>query len=92
MVKVLIFGHALRQAVEEPEIECAVTEPMSVRELLTSRQDVFQPLQPFLDSGQVMVTVNHKVSTLEARIKDGDTVKLTHQFNPQHEGALWHNP
>jgi len=25
-------------------------------------------------------------------VKDGDTIKLTHQFNPVFEGARWHNP
>ncbi len=38
------------------------------------------------------VPANQKVSTLEPTVHDGDVVKLTHQFNPEHEGALWHNP
>ena len=92
MIKVLIFGQILRDVMDEPEIECKVDEPMTVRELLESHSEHFQPLRPFLNSSQLMITVNQKVSTLEAQVKDGDTIKLTHQFHPDHEGIFWHNP
>ena len=92
MVKVLVFGQTLRQCVDEPEIECAITEPVTVRTLLESHPDSFKNLLSLLSSGQLMVTVNQKVSTLETLVKDGDLVKLTHQINPDYEGTLWHNP
>ena len=92
MIRVLVFGQALQDAVEEPEFECEVPEPMTVRELFQTHAEKFDPFQSFLTSNQVMITINHKISTLEARIKDGDTLKLTHQFNPELEGARWHNP
>ena len=92
MIKVLIFGQALRDAMEEHEVECEVAEPMTVRALFESNSDSFEPLEPFLKSSQLMITVNQKVSTLETRVKDGDTVKVTHQFHPNHEGMMWHNP
>ena len=92
MIKVLIFGQALRDAMDEQEIECEVTEPMTVRSLFEAHSENFQPLQPFLNSSQLMITVNQKVSTLENQVKDGDTIKLTHQFHPDHEGMMWHNP
>ena len=92
MVKVLIFGQTLREAIDESEIECEVSEPMTVRTLLESQSEPFHPLQPFLNSSQLMITVNQKVSTLETTIKDGDTIKLTHQIHPEHEGMFWHNP
>jgi molybdopterin synthase sulfur carrier subunit len=92
MIKVLIFGQTLREAIDEQEIECEVAEPMTVWALLESHSESFQPLQPFLNSGQLMITVNQKVSTLETQVKDGDTIKLTHQIHPDHEGIMWHNP
>ena len=45
----------------------------------------------FLRKSELMVTVNQKVITMESTVNDGDVVKFTHQFNPEHEGALWHN-
>lgn len=92
MIKVLIFGQMLREALDEPEIECEVSEPTSIRALLESFPANFQSLQPFLSSNQLMITVNQKVSTLETQVKDGDIIKLTHQFHPEHEGMFWHNP
>lgn len=92
MIKVLIFGQMLRDVIDEQEVECKVEERMTVRELFESHSETFQPLQPFLKSSQLMITVNQKVSTLETPVKDGDTIKLTHQFHPEHEGMMWHNP
>lgn len=92
MIKVLIFGQTLRDVIDEQEVECDGEEPMTVRELFESHSEIFQPLQAFLKSGQLMITVNRKVSTLETQVRDGDTVKLTHQFHPEHEGMMWHNP
>ena len=77
---------------EEPEIQCEISAPVSVRELLEGNPETLGGLMEFLQKSELMVTVNKKVSTLESKIKDGDEVKLTHQFNPEHEGALWHNP
>ncbi|MGB0911335.1 MAG: MoaD/ThiS family protein [Nitrospirales bacterium] len=92
MIKVLVFGQVLQDVVEEPEFECEVSEPMSVRDLFQTHSAIFDPFQSLINSNQVMITINHKISTLEATIKDGDTLKLTHQFNPELEGARWHNP
>lgn len=92
MVKVLIFGQTLRDCVEEPEIACPLAEPISVRELLERNDAHFANLKPFLETSQIVITVNHKISTLETIVKSGDTVKLTHQFNPNYDGTLWHNP
>ncbi len=92
MIKVLVFGQVLQDAVEEPEFECEMPEPMTVRELFETQAEKFEPFQSFLNSNQVMMTINLKISTLESKIKDGDTLKLTHQFNPELEGARWHNP
>ena len=92
MVKILIFGHALREVVEDPEVEIDLNEPTSLRELLEGHQDFFEGLMPFLQSHQLMLTINQKISTLEAKVSNGDMVKITHQVTEQHEGAMWHNP
>ncbi len=92
MVKVLMFGHALREAVEDPEVEIALEEPMSLRQLLNAHPEQFEGLVPFLNAHQLMLTINQKISTLEGQVKDGDIVKITHQVTEQHDGAMWHNP
>ena len=92
MVRVLVFGQTLRQSVDDPEFECTIIEPISVRNLLEAHPENFSNLLPLFNAGQLMVTVNQKISTLETMVKDGDLLKLTHQINPDFEGALWHNP
>jgi hypothetical protein len=47
---------------------------------------------PFLAKSEVLVTVNRKVAVIDSPIRDGDTIKLTHQTNPVFDGARWHNP
>lgn len=93
MVKVLIFGHALRDVVEDPEVEIPVEEPTTLRALLEGHPEQFQSLMPFLQSRQLMFTINQKISTWEAKVQGGDTVKITHQGGDAHaDGAMWHNP
>ena len=93
MLKVLIFGYTLREVVEDPEVEILLEGPTTLRALLEEHPEAFQGLMPFLQSHQLMFTVNQKISTLEAKVQDGDTVKITHQGGEQHsDGAMWHNP
>jgi sulfur-carrier protein len=93
MVKVLIFGLALRDAVEDPEVEITLEHPTTLRQLLEDCSDHFQGLMPFLQNNQLMLTINQKISTLEALVHNGDTVKITHQGGDQHaDGAMWQNP
>jgi molybdopterin converting factor small subunit len=93
MVKVLMFGHALREVVEDPEIEISLEQSISLRQLLDSYQEHFRGIMPFLQSQQLMFTINQKISTLDAHVKNGDTVKITHQGGDQStDGAMWQNP
>lgn len=92
MVTVLVFGQTLRQCVDEPEIQCEVPEPATVKGLLEANQGALGGLLPFMSKGELLVTVNRKVGALDTKVRDGDTVKLTHQFNPTLDGATWHNP
>ena len=92
MVTIRVFGQTLLPCVDEPELQCEIAGPVSVRELLEGNPDALGKILPFLRKGELMVTVNQKVSTLDSPVKDGDVVKLTHQLNPEYEGAMWHNP
>ena len=93
MVKVLMFGHELREAVEDPEVEISLEESISLRQLFDNYPDHFQVIMPFLQAHELMLTINQKISTLDAKVKDGDTIKITHQGGGQSaDGARWHNP
>ncbi len=92
MVTIRVFGQVLLPCVDEPEIQCEISAPVSVRELLEGNLETLSGLMEFLRKSELMVTVNQKISTVESTVNDGDVVKFTHQFNPEHEGALWHNP
>lgn len=93
MVKVLIFGLSLRDAVADPEFEILLEQATTLRQLFENFPDHFQGLMPYLHSNQLMLTINQKISTLEAQVKNGDTVKITHQGGDNlADGAMWQNP
>jgi len=92
MVKLIVYGITLRQIVDEAEYELQVENPTSVRALLEANQERLSGLLPFMTKGELLVTVNRKVGSLDTKVQDGDTIKLTHQFNPIYDGARWHNP
>lgn len=93
MVKILIFGLSLREAVEDPEVEISLESPTTIGQLLEDFPDHFQGLMPFLHANELMLTINQKISTLEAKVKNGDVLKITHQGGDQGaDGAMWHNP
>ena len=92
MVTVRVFGQTLLPCVEESEMECELAGSPTVREFLEGDLETFGGLLTFLKKGELIVTINQKISTLESTLKDGDILKLTHQFNPELEGAMWHNP
>ena len=93
MVTVFMFGYALREAVEDPEVEISLEESISLRQLFDNHPDHFQGLMPFLQAHELMLTINQKISTLDATVKDGDTIKITHQGGCEAgDGARWHNP
>ncbi len=93
MVKVLIFGLALREAVEDPEVEITLENASTIRQLLEDFPHHFEGLMPFLQANELMLTINQKISTLDAPVKNGDTLKITHQGGDHHaDGAMWQNP
>lgn len=92
MVTVLLFGLTLQQRVGESELQLDVACPMTVKALLEANQDKLAGALPFMNTGELLVTVNKKVGSLESVVKDGDLIKLTHQTHPQFDGAMWQNP
>ena len=92
MVIVRVFGQNLLECVEEPEMELEIEAPMNVRDLFEGQAEKMGALIEFLHKSELMITVNQKIVTLDSMVKDGDQIKLTHQFNPELEGMMWHNP
>ena len=92
MVTVLLFGQTLRQTVEESELQLEVAGPLTVRALFEANRDRLGGVMQFLGKGELLVTVNRKVGSMDSIVRDGDTIKLTHQSNPTYEGATWQNP
>jgi len=92
VITVLLFGLTLRERVGESELQFEGSEATTIKKLIESNQERLGGLLPFLDRGEVLVTVNRKVGTLDSPVRDGDTIKITHQTNPIFEGARWHNP
>ena len=87
MVTVLVYGLTLRDAVGQAELELEVLEPTTVRKLIEMNRDRMGPLLQFLVNREVMITVNKKVSADDTMVKDGDTVKLSHQSRVSYDGT-----
>ena len=87
MVKVLVFGHTLRNAVGDHEFDVESGEPTTVKKLVESYPDLLGPLLPFMLNREVLITVNKKVSTEDSPVKNGDTVKLSYQSRTSYDGT-----
>ena len=62
MVKVLILGVTLQQRVSETELDLDVPGPTAIKTLLASHADQLAALTPYAERGELIVTVNRKVS------------------------------
>jgi molybdopterin synthase sulfur carrier subunit len=87
MVKVLVFGLTLRNALGEHEIDVESPEPTTVRRLVEAHPDQLGALTPFIANREVLVSVNKKVGTEDSAVKDGDVVKLTYQSKTSYDGV-----
>ncbi len=92
MVTIQVFGHALRESLVDSELTLDVNGPTTVRKLLQDHHEQLGQILEYFNKGEVLVTVNRKVSTQDSPVNDGDTVRLTHQVHHSFEGARWHNP
>ncbi|MYC28459.1 MAG: hypothetical protein F4X63_10785, partial [Nitrospira sp. SB0662_bin_26] len=70
MVTIRVFGQVLLPCVDESEIQCEISESVSVRALLEGNPETLGGLMEFLQKGELMVTINQKISTLESMVND----------------------
>ncbi|HKY73123.1 MAG TPA: MoaD/ThiS family protein [Nitrospira sp.] len=87
MVKVLVFGLTLRQAVGAHEIELDVAGPTTIKKMIDAHPQELGALVPFMHQREVLVAVNKKVGSEDSPVKDGDVVKLTHQSKTSYDGV-----
>ena len=87
MVKVLVFGLTLRNAVGVHEIELEVAQPTTVKRMIDAHPDQLGALLPFMMQREVLVAVNKKVGSEDSPVKDGDVVKMTHQSKMSYDGV-----
>jgi molybdopterin synthase sulfur carrier subunit len=87
MLKVLILGSTLQKLVPETELEIDLDGPMPVKKLIAEREELLGSLAPFAQQGELLVTVNKKVSTLDSMVKNGDVLKLSHQSRASYDGT-----
>ncbi|HEU4685084.1 MAG TPA: MoaD/ThiS family protein [Nitrospira sp.] len=87
MVKVVILGLTLRNAVGEQELDVAIGTATTVKKLIEANSKQLGPLLDFMRNREVLITVNKKVSTEDSPVKDGDTVKLSHQSRTSYDAV-----
>ena len=87
MVKVLVFGLTLRNALGAHEIELEVVATTTIKKMIESHPDQLAALMPFMHQREVLVAVNKKVGSEDSVVKDGDVVKLTHQSKTSYDGV-----
>ena len=92
MVRVLLYGVTLRQAVDETELTCDLPQSATVKGLLEANGEKLGQVLSFVHRGELLVTVNRKIATLDTPVHDEDVITLTHQSTAAVEGARWHNP
>lgn len=87
MVKVLILGVTLQQRVPEAEFDLDLATPTAVKKLIEAHPDQLAALSPFAQRGELLVTVNRKVGSLDSLVKDGDVLKIAHQSRASYDGT-----
>jgi sulfur-carrier protein len=87
MVTVLVLGNTLRDAVGESQIELELAAPTTVRKLVEGHPDRLGGLLRFITSREALITVNKKIGAEDSPVKDGDTVKFSHQSRTSYDGT-----
>jgi molybdopterin synthase sulfur carrier subunit len=49
--------------------------------------NLMDALAPFVVRGELLVTVNRKVGSLDSVVKDGDVLKISHQSRASYDGT-----
>lgn len=87
MVTVMILGLTLRNAVGETDLELAAGEAKTVKHLIQANPGSLGALLPFIEKRELLVTVNKKIATVDSSIKDGDTIRVSHQSQTSYDGT-----
>lgn len=87
MVKVLILGVTLQQRMSDTELDLDVDGPTAIKTLLESHPDQLAALAPFAQRGELLVTVNRKVGSIDSLVRDGDVLKISHQSRASYDGT-----
>ncbi len=87
MLKVLILGPTLQQRVPEAEFELDLSDATAIKQLIAAHPDRLSALAPFVERGEILFTINRKVSSLDSVVKDGDLLKIAHQSRASYDGT-----
>lgn len=87
MVKVLILGVTLQQRMSETELDLDVDKPIAIKTLINGNADLLNALAPFVERGELLVTVNRKVGSIDSLVRDGDVLKIAHQSRASYDGT-----
>lgn len=87
MVTVLVLGNTLRDAVAESQIEVDLAGPTTVKKLIEAHPEELGGLLRFIASREALITVNKKIGSEDSAVKDGDTVKFSHQSRASYDGT-----
>ncbi len=87
MVKVQILGVTLQQRVSEPELDLDLTGPTAIKHLIQGNAVLVDALAPYVVRGELLVTVNRKVGSLDSLVRDGDVLKIAHQSRASYDGT-----
>ena len=87
MVKVLVLGVTLQQRMSETELDLDVDGPIAIKALINGNAGLLEALAPFVERGELLVTVNRKVGSIDSLVKDGDVLKIAHQSRASYDGT-----
>ncbi|MEP7152307.1 MAG: hypothetical protein ABI856_11400 [Nitrospira sp.] len=87
MVKVLILGVTLQERVQETELDLDVEGPTAIKAVIEGNADLLDALAPFVVRGELLVTVNRKIGSLDSLVRDGDVLKISHQSRASYDGT-----
>jgi sulfur-carrier protein len=87
MVKVLVLGNTLRDAVGESELEVETTGSTTVKKFVEANQAQLGGLLRFITSREALITVNKKIGGEDSPVKDGDTLKFSFQSRASYDGT-----
>jgi molybdopterin synthase sulfur carrier subunit len=87
MVRILVMGTTLRDAVEESDVELYVEGSTSVKKLIEGHQEQLGGLLRYIANREALITVNKKIGTEDTAVRDGDIVKISFQSRASYDGT-----